>query len=224
MRVKFVTLGSALALAALSSSAFAADMAAEAQAVHNWSGFYAGIVGGYSFGETSFYDAPTGDRSIPGDLTGVSGGVTLGYNVQSGSWVFGAEADISAADISGTSANNTGVFGCGGALCYADVTWLATVRGRVGYAFGSTMPFLTAGLAVGNAEGEYTNGFPNSDTLTGFTVGAGLEHAFSDKISAKLEYLYTDLGTLDVGPFCIGGQCKSDFVFSTVRVGLNYKF
>jgi outer membrane immunogenic protein len=223
MRVKFVTLGSALVLAALSSSAFAADMAAEAQAVHNWSGVYVGIVGGLGFGDNVWRE--TGGGVTDADsFSGALGGATIGYNIQSGSWVFGAEADISAAKVSADS-TTSGSFFCAGSLstCSTDLSWIGTVRGRVGYAYGATLPFVTGGFAIGKVTGVTTNTVNGSDTLTGWTLGAGLEHAFSSKLSAKLEYLYTDLGTLSLPDSC-GTNCTTDVKFSTVRVGLNYKF
>lgn len=225
MRVKQLFLTTAITILALTSTSYAADVVAEAPEAYNWSGFYAGVVGGYSFGNNNWEAAADpGSGSNEDSLTGASGGLTLGYNVQGGSWVYGAEADISVADISALS-TTSGTFNCSGtAGCATEVSWLGTVRGRVGYVYGSTLPYITGGLAFGKVKASVTGfGTLGEETKTGFAVGAGVEHAFSNKISAKLEYLYTDLGTLDIGAPC-AGSCETDVNFSTIRVGLNYKF
>jgi outer membrane immunogenic protein len=59
--------------------------------------------------------------------------------------------------------------------------------------------------------------------LTGWTIGAGVEHAFTDNLSAKAEFLYVDLGNLEIPTSC-GGGCFTDVKFSVARVGLNYNF
>ena len=115
---------------------------------------------------------------------------------------------------------------CGGTIgCETKNTWLATVRGRVGYAFDRWLPYLTGGLAYGNIKAVSDLGTDTS-TKAGYAVGAGLEYAFMGNWSAKLEYLYVHLadGTCNVA--CGAPVAPVDVKFNTnlIRAGLNYKF
>jgi outer membrane immunogenic protein len=111
--------------------------------------------------------------------------------------------------------------------CEIDNKWLATARGRVGYAFDRWLPFLTGGAAFGDVKatrvGVAAGGA--SDTMIGWTVGGGLEYAFLGNWTAKVEYLYVDLGKFDCGTAC--GAVVTDnvsFKENIVRAGLNYRF
>lgn len=180
----------------------------------SWTGFYIGLNGGGGFGSSS-WDL-TGSRNISGGLVGG----TVGYNYQAGAAVFGVEGDVDWADINGTSTNNCP------AGCKTSDSWLATVRGRLGYAAGNFMPFVTGGAAFGNIQAS-TPGFGgiNSDQ-TGWTLGGGLEAALTNNWTAKVEYLYVDLGKVDCGLGCSGGLTTDNVSFHTniLRGGVNYKF
>jgi outer membrane immunogenic protein len=170
---------------------------------YNWTGFYAGIAGGWGFGKSSWKDSlgGTGDFDVSGGLVGG----TLGYNWQNGPAVFGIETDLSWADINGTT-NATCPLGC-----KTQNGWLGTTRGRLGYAVDRWMPFVSGGVAYGDIKAS-TPGFPgNSDTRVGWTVGAGAEFALPGNWTAKGEYLYVDLGDVN-------------FTSHIVRAGLNYRF
>jgi outer membrane immunogenic protein len=94
---------------------------------YSWSGFYVGINGGYGWGKSSWDPtgfAGTGDFTVKGPLVGA----TLGYNLQTGSFVWGLEAD---ADISWIKGTTTTGF-CGVPGCETSNRWLATGRGRIG--------------------------------------------------------------------------------------------
>ena len=139
-----------------------------------------------------------------------------------GSWVFGLEGDWDWADIKDSAP-------CGAFSCETKNSWLATARGRIGYAFDRWLPYFTGGAAFGKVEANSTNpaAAGASDTRTGWTVGAGLEYAFLTNWSAKLEYLYVDLGSFDCNAACSGvaGVASSvDYRANVVRAGLNYKF
>jgi outer membrane immunogenic protein len=214
-----------IGLMALTGTAAAADLARPVPApyykappayvAYNWSGFYVGINGGGAWG-TSKWDL-NGGRNISGGLVGG----TVGYNYQFGQAVFGVEGDIDWADINGTSSNATCPFGC-----KTSDSWLATVRGRLGYAADRFMPFVTGGLAVGDIRAQ-TPGFgTQSDTNAGWTLGGGLEAALSQNWTVKAEYLYVDLGKMNCGLNCGGGLTTDNVTFHTniLRAGLNYKF
>jgi outer membrane immunogenic protein len=183
----------------------------------SWTGFYIGINGGYGFGKSEWSSGPfsSGDFDLSGGLVGG----TLGYNLQTGVWVWGLEGDFDASWIKGS----TTVAGCYG--CETQNVWLATARGRIGYAWDRWLPYITGGAAFGSikmtppAPDTYT-----SKTKFGWTVGAGVEYAFLDAWSAKLEYLYVDLGKASCGSAsCVGGV-DVKFNTSIVRAGVNYRF
>jgi outer membrane immunogenic protein len=215
---KFMLVG-ALALSISASAAIAADY--DMPPAYSWSGAYLGIQGGYGFGETEW--AAGAAVSTPGDFNGMLGGLTAGTNTQFDNYVYGLEGDLSLSGIAGSSTDSA-TFVCGGVTCDTDLEWLGTVRLRMGYAMGSTLPYITGGLAAGGANASATGlGTLGDDMLLGWTAGGGLEQGFSDSLSVKIEYLYTDLGDLDIGAPCVGG-CVSPVNFGAVRVGLNWQF
>jgi outer membrane immunogenic protein len=217
---------SGVALAALVGSAAAADIprrveqvrtpVAYVAPVYNWSGLYAGINGGYGWGNSSFGGPPaTGDFDLSGGLLGG----TLGYNWQTNQIVFGVETDLDWSNIKGSTA-------CGGNTCEVRNNWLGTARGRIGYAMDRFMPYITGGLAFGEVKASAA-GFPGaSDTRTGWTLGGGVEFALSAPWTAKLEYLYVDLGDFNCGTSCgaPAGPDRVEFRSHIVRAGLNYRF
>jgi outer membrane immunogenic protein len=213
----------ALTLLAASYSAQAADIprpvykgVRSVVAYYNWTGFYAGLNGGYGFGDSS-WTSP----AVSPDPDGWLFGVTLGYNFQAGSFVWGIEGDFDWADVKGSTA-------CGAFSCTTKNTWLSTIRGRLGYAFDRWMPYITAGGAYGEVKASSTNpAAPGArDNMFGWTAGAGVEYAFAGNWSTKLEYLYVDLGSFNCGVACAVGVTSNDVSFKehVVRAGLNYKF
>lgn len=225
MRLKLIGTGiAALSLLAATFQAEAADIRTPVYkgvrsvvSYYNWTGFYAGIQGGYGWG-TSDWDAPAGTSNKP---TGYLLGGTLGYNYQMGSWVWGIEADAAWADIKGSTA-------CGAFTCETRTEYLGTIRGRLGYAFDRFLPYITGGGAYGNIKASSTQpGTTGMDKANfGWTVGGGLEYAFLGNWSAKLEYLYVDLGSADCGASCTLGVAANNITLkeNIIRAGLNYKF
>ncbi len=175
----------------------------------SWTGPYVGVNGGYGWG-TSDFSAPfsTGSFDING---GVVGG-TLGYNWQMGQAVFGIEGDIDWSDIGGSAT-------CGGTTCSVNNDWLGTVRGRLGYSFDRFLPYITGGLAVGNISTNIAGVGSGDDVKAGWTAGGGVEAQISGPWTAKVEYLYVDLGR---GGSVAGSD--AEFTTSIVRGGINYKF
>ena len=198
--MNFKLIGSGVAALALLATSFAAEAAdiprpvykgvRSVIAYYNWTGFYAGINAGYGWG-TSNWDIPAVSNSPKGFLVGG----TLGYNYQTGSFVWGLEGDIGWADVKGS-------VDCGlGLTCETANRWLGTVRGRVGYAFDRFLPYLTGGGAFGSVRASINPGpvVSATDTRMGWTFGGGLEYAFLGNWTAKIEYLYVDLGSFDTG-------------------------
>jgi outer membrane immunogenic protein len=180
----------------------------------NWTGFYVGINGGYAWG-TSDWSGTAGSFST--SPTGWLGGGTIGYNFQTGMWVWGLEADFDYVDLNG----DLGAVCLG---CSVKDTWLATGRGRLGYAgWNNWLPYITGGAAFGDVKASTPFG-DGSKTAWGWTVGGGLEWAFLANWSAKAEYLYVDLGSFTCGLACGAVDQSVDFKASIVRLGVNYRF
>ncbi len=209
-------------LALTASSAFAADIPprvapyrtpAYVAPVFNWTGFYLGINGGYGWGKSDW--GGFGDAAPNGGLFGV----TAGYNWQApgSAWVVGLEGDVDWTNLRGSFTNAACPLGC-----ETRNNWLATLRGRVGYSFDRWLPYLTGGLAVGDIKVNPTGFASSSSTELGWTIGAGLEAAIAPNWSAKLEYLYVDLGNTGCAA-CVAGTNVS-FRTSILRGGLNFKF
>ncbi|MGB7781036.1 MAG: outer membrane beta-barrel protein, partial [Pseudolabrys sp.] len=70
----------------------------------------------------------------------------------------------------------------------------ATLRGRAGYAINNVLLFASAGLAYGNLTANLA-GLEESKTLVGWAGGLGMEVGFTPNWTAKVEYLYMDLGS-----------------------------
>ncbi|MGL4264491.1 MAG: outer membrane protein [Afipia sp.] len=199
-----------VAATCVSASAQAADMYGRrpyaqpytvAQPLANsWIGPYIGGNLGYGWGDVSNNGAKP---------SGVLGGLQAGYNWQNGAWVAGIEADIQLNSSDDTFA----------AWKFSN-PWFGTVRGRVGYAFNSVLLYGTGGLAFGALKAQLPGGLSESNTSAGWTVGAGAEFAINQNWSAKVEYLYIDLSEKN---FLMTGM-SNGYQFSTVRVGVNYRF
>jgi len=180
--------------------------------LYTWTGFYLGLNGGGAFGSSTWDTA--GSINTSGGLVGG----TIGYNYQINHFVVGAEADIDWAGISGTTTTAACPAGC-----KTGDSWLSTVRGRVGYAADRFLPFVTGGAALGNINAT-TAGLTTTGTNAGWTVGAGLEFAFTPNWSAKAEYLYVNLGKFNCGLNCGAPTDNVSFSANLVRGGINYRF
>jgi len=208
-----------LLTAAMALPSYAADMsrpafkAPSSAAPWNWTGFYVGINGGYGFGKSNWTNVAgtTGDFNVRGALAGG----TIGYNLQTGMWVWGLEGDVDASWIKGTDAT---------ICCETKNEWLATARGRIGYAFDRWLPFLTGGAAFGDVKMTPVGGASETETRIGWTVSGGLEYAFQGAWSAKVEYLYLDLGKASCDVATCGVATDVTFKTSIVRGGINYHF
>lgn len=166
---------------------------------YSWAGPYLGGTLGYEWGDVSNSGAKP---------SGVAGGVTAGYNWQSGQMVFGFETDLQ-----GTGADDQF------ASYKFSNPWFGTVRGRVGYAFNNVLIYGTGGLAYGSLQAE-SNGLQQSQTAVGWTLGVGAEVGIYQNWTAKIEYLYVDLANNN---YTLTGA-SNGLDFGTVRVGVNYHF
>src|SRR6516162_1123179 len=220
---KLVATFFALSTLVAAPSAIAADLSVaplykapppQVSPIYNWTGFYAGVNGGGGWGRSWWQSQAT---SI--DLSGAQLGGTAGYNWQFGNAVLGVEGDIDWSNLKGTS----GATLCPG--CSTSDSWLATVRGRAGYAFGSIMPYLSGGLALGDIRASAPGFAGASTTNAGWAVGGGIEIALPGNWTAKAEYLHVDLGNFNCGLNC--GTTPTNNVSmhdDVIRAGLNYHF
>lgn len=148
--------------------------------------------------------------NVPANLSSsgerVLGGALVGFAIQAGSVVFGAETDFSAAHLGGRSAVSVNPFGVQVTTSARNELFtLGTVRARVGVAFGDLLIFGTGGYAYGRA-GQSGSIVPNPSAnptyvgvnpglIGGWAAGGGVEYAIGPRISLRLDYLHYDLGS-----------------------------
>jgi len=202
-------------MAGVASSAMAADLPTRkappapqvysAPPVFSWTGFYVGVNGGWGGG--------TGGKDF-GNVSGGLVGGTVGYNYQIGQFVVGLEGDWDWADLTKSGTYDT--------YYKNKVDDLVTVRARAGYAIDRALLYVTGGYAGADDKISLPGSYSSSQWRNGGVIGAGLEYAFTNNISAKAEYLYAPLGSKSYWDGVNYG--KSDLNLSLVRVGLNYKF
>ena len=210
------------------TSASAADLAprsytkapAPVAVGYNWSGFYAGVMGGYGWSDRVRLD---GFAVSTNEINGGFGGGTIGYNWQTpGSmWLWGLEVDAAGSAIKYREALLPN-------LIFEDkVRAFGSVTGRVGVTAGAALFYAKGGYAWAN--NQVTLSIPGvasaseSKTLSGWTIGGGLEYMVARNWSVKGEYMYADYGNGRYGDATTG---FTDLGLSThtVKGGINYHF
>jgi len=225
--------------------------------VYDWTGFYIGANVGYSWGrskDTSTLSAGGPPilftDTVSSHMNGVIGGGQLGYNWQMQNWLWGLEADFQ-----GTGQRSNHSYTCPAGVCTPPVgvlavlpgpavpvnlsqqlDWFGTFRGRAGVlVIPKVLFYATGGLAYGQVDSRSTLvGATTANNINaGWTVGGGIEGAIGGNWTAKIEYLYVDLGrvsgTFTTGVAALGGgTLVSSFnpriTDNIVRAGVNYKF
>ena len=271
--MKKLRLSSVTLLAVIcAGSTFAADLPRKsvykahppvATPAYNWTGFYAGLNAGGAWAREDETLVLTGNwvgrPEVPGiqsagsqglDPAGFTGGGQVGYNWQSGPAVLGIEADLNSLRLHKSRFLPNGPNASTDTFSLAASTesdWMATVRGRIGYAHDRLLLYFTGGLAVINrkfsqtlVQTNFAPGFVETGSASATKrvpiYGGGLEYALSNGWSLKGEYLYANLGEL---AFSSAASCPapdtatcllytgnhSDRLrLNITRVGLNYKF
>lgn len=221
------------ALALLGGAASAADLAtkypvkavAPVVPVFSWTGFYIGGNIGWGWADSSLNVSPiygAAPTSIGvGSANGFIGGLQAGYNYQfANNVVLGLEADI---DWTSMGSNTVVISNTGGAG-EASLDYVGTIRARLGYAFDRVLPYITGGAAYANTNYGTIYGISTSQTNWGWTIGAGVEYAFTNNWTAKIEYLYVDLqGNSYTIPATLG-SVNADTNLNLLKLGVNYKF
>lgn len=210
---KLLLLSAAFAFTA-SSAALAADaveqipqapMAVETMApAFSWTGAYIGVLGGYGWADG---EGSTAGATASDDFDGGRLGAFVGYNWElSSGFVAGIEGDVNYDwndnDYAGIEVGSD---------------FSGSVRGRVGYAMDRTLIYAAGGWTATNGyiDGQ---GVDESETFHGWTIGAGVDYAFTDNMFGRLEYRYNDYGDKNLGGI------NAEFDQHVVNVGLAVKF
>ncbi|MGB3898201.1 MAG: outer membrane protein [Mesorhizobium sp.] len=239
-----------LALAALllsSTSVYAADAVVGGESLpeapvasFTWTGAYIGAHAGYGWGHTEDTNNPAANRK---NIDGFIGGIQAGYNHQlDNNVVLGVEATLDFGNVKNTwdGENEFDPY-----YTKDEVNGVGTLRARLGYAVDRFLPYITGGVAVGHSKhvlgcspahapgGTLGCATPfedsGSDWSVGYVVGAGAEYAVTENWTIRAEYNFTDLGKTKMTltdpnyPAAINAR-EFDTKFSTVNVGINYKF
>jgi outer membrane immunogenic protein len=227
----------------------------------SWTGFYLGLNAGYAWGKSDPTLIGSAGTALPVLFTetfggppslnprGFIGGGQAGYNWQTGHWVFGAEVDFSGLDAKADASKSPFFNGKGNqnAVSWSSrYDWLFTARLRGGYLVAPNwLLYVTGGLAVTHVSdsavctGRCTVTLPSgtiamseSSTLTGGTVGGGIETMFGPNWTARLEYLYakfkdTTPPVTSVSPptvLTVPPLFSFNHDLNLVRFAINYKF
>ncbi|MGV8936460.1 MAG: outer membrane protein [Allorhizobium sp.] len=204
---------SSVALMLASTGAFAADVveappappvAEMAAPLFSWDGAYIGLHGGYGWGDGDFSNgvAATSDSFDGGRFGGF-----VGYNWGFGNGaIVGLEGDLNydwnENDYGGVTVG-TGLNG--------------SARARVGYGMDRALLYAAGGWTATDFRVK-GGGFDQSETLNGWTLGAGIDYAVTDRVFGRLEYRYNDYGNKNI----LG--VDTDFNQHVVQVGLGVKF
>ncbi len=229
--------GTIVAMLSAITPVLAADMSAITPAppppvnpltrIYDWTGLYVGINSGGVWGQSS--QTEFGASSLGTGNFDVSGGIiggTMGFNLQLDQAVFSLEGDLDWGRIDG--ATNCSFAGF---TCTTSSNYLGTARGRFGYAWDRLMGYVTGGAAFGDVKQSFSPGIGINEGTTsnrvGWTIGGGVEYAFLQGWSAKVEYLHVDLGDFICGVACSGVAANATHTTLTeevVRGGFNYRF
>jgi outer membrane immunogenic protein len=256
MRPHFLSLAVAVATFAAANTASAADIpgrslvtkAPAAVVADSWSGLYVGVIGGYAAAPA--HSDPSGILPLIGaypiNFTTDGGfvGGQIGYDHQfTNGMVLGIVGDGAWANLKGKVCAEVTAGGCDGdprdSYATGKVNWLATVRGKLGFAVSpSALLYATGGGAFAGttSEDSFIDGVHNikaNSTRNGWTIGAGAQYKVTRNVSFGVEYLYADFGTKHVSFDSAGlggGLAGQDISIDTklqlhvVKAALNYHF
>lgn len=199
-----------------------------------WSGLYAGLNAGYSWGRASDREASAVPYNAvnlehfhsPAD--GFTGGGQIGFNYRMGHVVLGIEADFNYLNSSRSVTSPSGAV-----TASSNNGYIGTLRPRLGLAMGPWLLYGTGGLAYGTIDSTITGTGGNtlsateSGWRTGWVAGAGVEYALDRNWSIRTEFLHTDLGSTSVSGVALDGNTytwNEHFRDNSIRFGINYRF
>ncbi|MBI1493087.1 outer membrane protein [Halocynthiibacter styelae] len=207
----------------------ALNTAAEVTAA-DWNGYYGGIVVSSHTG----HDAPVDGGNSPAvagedyPVSGTALGLTFGRNWRSGNWVFGAEADISTSNASGSGDGGPN-WGCGvNNDCSTDIKSTASLRARAGILLQENiLSYITAGVGSARLYNEidgHAADWSGDTTANGLTMGFGLEYQTANRVNWKIELLRTNYEDSRISVGNGGTGYRNDLSLTELRFGLNYRF
>lgn len=225
----------ALSAQSVSFSAIAADLSVPRAPVYtkapaieavgfDWSGFYAGAHAGYDWGRAHVIDnGVLTENSVP--MNGAIGGLLAGINWQAGTFVYGLEGDFGVSDLHGRGAFPPAPPAPIPLPNKYDVNLSGNLRARIGIAvMPTTLIYAAGGLALADFKFSENSGpIQHSEVLTGWSIGGGIDQAFTKNLIGRIEYLYADYGHKDfvVAP---GDTYNIGFKSQTARGALMWKF
>jgi outer membrane immunogenic protein len=232
---KNTLIGAIAALVLAPTAVSAADLPIKAPPpiiIYDWTGFYVGGAAGGSIGTSDHIDVATGVSDALGyNITGWLVGGTLGYNWQVSSFVFGFEGDASWANETGRNVDIGLAPPANPAFTsLTKETWVATVRGRAGYAVDNLLFYATGGYAAAGVEAGVKDSNTNlllasaTSTRSGWTAGGGLEWGFLPNWSAKFEVLYMKFNSAAFNTIQAEGPRIVPLTDTIARAGVNFRF
>lgn len=218
-----LTLASAGFLTALAAPAFAADPMTDLPMTapgFDWTGYYAGLQAGYGWGQSDISVTEGAPFSI---TPSIDGGFVGGH--VAGLWQFdqavlGAVADLNYSMIDGTAVSGLGsTFG-------TDIKWFGSVDAKAGFAMNRLLVYGIGGLAFAGIETSQVAGaaFASTRTNVGWTVGAGVDYALTDKFIVGAQYRYYDFGSEHYDVAAPFNDRDQNVKLNTVGINLSYKF
>ena len=182
--------------------------------VFNWTGPYVGATIGGAFGTSNARINGIGSRDV--GMNGVIGGLYAGYNYQfTPNFLVGAEGDFL---FSGAEGDKR----IGGFKVTTNSDWLASIRARAGVTFDRFLVYGTGGVAFTGLETKLSGRGSETKNKVGWTVGGGVEYAFTDNLIGRVDYQYAAFGH-DTNRLR-GRSVRTDYDTSVVKAGLSYKF
>jgi outer membrane immunogenic protein len=188
----------------------------------DWSDPYIGVFVAHSWLDLEYYEPDWPGYERNPNINTFTGGVYLGFNYPINNIVMGIETDAGFGDMSkGPDDNSRNYYSA------FDIDWTMHLRSRIGWLFGPALPYISGGLSLTEINlDDSETGWGRDDNLhVGWTIGAGIEHAVTKKLKARIEYLYDDYGREH---YYIDGllpyRANIDLTSHTVRAGLSYSF
>lgn len=203
-------------------------LAAHSNTPFSWSGPYVGANIGNAWQNDNLIETQIGNPGYShpqsAQSSSILGGLFAGYNFEESQFVFGVEGDIQAIGLQQTTQYSNSAIAKFGSKTNVQ----GSIRGRLGFAFDQMLIYATGGPAFAQIDNTYS--YASSQDISsfriGYTVGGGIEAALSDHWLGRLEYRYTDYGTIvDLPTIPWSGYPESRHeTDNTVMHGISYKF
>jgi outer membrane immunogenic protein len=231
MKVQLLTTAMLLGLTGYSPAADPGVPLDEPPVTFSWTGGYIGGQVGYAWSRGSgdyinispFLPLLPESTSVDGE--GWLAGGQIGYNYQINNWVFGLEGELAWSDADGKNPVDN-ILGQVADLA-VNVDWLGSLTARAGFAVERTLFYGKAGVGFTEIDLEDSDSATGSDTLTGWTLGAGVEHAFTDHWTMRGEYQFYSFDA-DIALHLPNGTPFRNYDdvldIHAIKIGVNYKF